>query len=162
MQKPLVFALTVCLDFILLCALDFVGTHLSLNGSDKLVRQWLESVVRWGSLHAALLLSEDAKGPVVRRWVLAHCFIGPVRNGPLDPVWKLPTREDGHVGGRQRRCWFWLLVLGDPRARLERGRQREGPESEGSSPLHEGDPLLQARLPYYARGVRLSGLSCPL
>ncbi|KAI4898291.1 hypothetical protein NFI96_033494 [Prochilodus magdalenae] len=118
MQKLLVFALTVCLDFILLCALDFVGTHLSLKGSDKLVRQWLESVVRWGSLHAALLLCEDAKGPVVRRWVLAHCFIGPVyETGRLTLFGNFPLgRTDTWVVGSVAAglgCLFWETLVPD-------------------------------------------------
>ncbi|KAI4887199.1 hypothetical protein NFI96_018102 [Prochilodus magdalenae] len=96
----------------------YTGTHLSLNGSDKLVRQWLESVVRWGSLHAALLLCEDAKGPVVRRWVLAHCFIGPVyETGRLTLFGNLAlARTDMWVVGSVAAglgCLFWETLVPD-------------------------------------------------
>ncbi|XP_036451872.1 uncharacterized protein LOC118825392 [Colossoma macropomum] len=123
MRNVLVFVLTVCLDFIIICALDFVGTHLrsrgkSLDGSDNLLRQWLESVVRCVFLYGVLLPCEDAKRPVVKRWLLAHCFIGPVwETGRLTvfgtfQLAKVDTWLVGSVAAALG-CLFWETLLPD-------------------------------------------------
>ncbi|KAL7880489.1 hypothetical protein SRHO_G00027430 [Serrasalmus rhombeus] len=99
------------------------GTHLrsrdkSLDGSDNLLRQWLESVVRCVFLYGVLLPCEDAKRPVVKRWLLAHCFIGPVwETGRLTafgnfPLAKVDTWLVGSVAAALG-CLFWETLLPD-------------------------------------------------
>uniref|UniRef100_A0A8B9L7K8 Transporter associated with antigen processing, subunit type a n=1 Tax=Astyanax mexicanus TaxID=7994 RepID=A0A8B9L7K8_ASTMX len=85
-----VFTSAVCLDFFILYVLGLVGR-------------------RWGSLET---------GPLVRRWILAHCFIAPVyETGRLTlfgnfPLEKLDTWLVGSAAAALG-CLFWETLLPD-------------------------------------------------
>ncbi|KAM9454224.1 antigen peptide transporter 2-like [Clarias gariepinus] len=124
MDKRLVAALAVFTDLVLVCVLDLAGTHLrgevrSWAGGAELLWQWTEAVLRC-SLLFSLLHCSDVTGPVMmkmmKRWILAHCFICPVYetgrltlfgNWPLEKfsLWLL-----GSVAAALG-CLFWETLL---------------------------------------------------
>ncbi|KAG9279318.1 hypothetical protein AMEX_G4833 [Astyanax mexicanus] len=128
-----VFISAVCLDFFILYVLGLVGRRwgslevverVSGGETELLLRQWLESGLRWALLSggAALLLKqqqqEEETGPLVRRWILAHCFIAPVyETGRLTlfgnfPLEKLDTWLVGSAAAALG-CLFWETLLPD-------------------------------------------------
>ncbi|KAM9454250.1 antigen peptide transporter 2-like [Clarias gariepinus] len=124
MDKRLVAALAVFTDLVLVCVLDLAGTHLrgevrSWAGGAELLWQWTEAVLRC-SLLFSLLHCSDVTGPVMmkmmKRWILAHCFMCPVYetgrltlfgNWPLEKfsLWLL-----GSVAAALG-CLFWETLL---------------------------------------------------
>uniref|UniRef100_A0AAY5ENH6 Transporter associated with antigen processing, subunit type a n=1 Tax=Electrophorus electricus TaxID=8005 RepID=A0AAY5ENH6_ELEEL len=123
MRRYLVFAFTICTDFFMLYMLDFVDTCLrcrqrSLDGTDKLVRQWVKSVLRWALLYTASIFYTDLRGSVAKRWILTHCFIGPMyETGRLAlfgnyPLAKFDMWLVGSVAAALG-CLFWEMLFPD-------------------------------------------------
>ncbi|XP_076865655.1 antigen peptide transporter 2a [Brachyhypopomus gauderio] len=121
MQKVLVFAFTICTDFVILYMLDFANTRLrsrqsNLDGNSNLVRQWVESVLRWALLYTASLFYTDLRRSVAKRWILTHCFIGPMYETARlalfgnYPLKKFDTWLIGSVAAALG-CLFWEMLF---------------------------------------------------
>lgn len=120
MSKLLVAALAVFTDLVVVYVLDLVGTHLrgkvrSLDGGGDLVRQWTEAVLRCALL-CSLFYCRDVRGRLMKRWVMAHCFITPVyETGRLTlfgnwPMEKFAMWMVGSVAAALG-CLFWETLL---------------------------------------------------
>ncbi|XP_017312650.1 antigen peptide transporter 2 [Ictalurus punctatus] len=120
MSKLLVAALAVFSDLVMVYVLDLVGTHLrgevrSLDGGADLVRQWTEAVLRC-SLLCSVFYWSDVRGQLMKRWVMAHCFITPVyETGRLTllGIWPLEKFAMWLVGSVAAAlgCLFWETLL---------------------------------------------------
>nr|CAD58764.1 novel protein similar to human transporter 2, ATP-binding cassette, sub-family B (MDR/TAP2) [Danio rerio] len=81
MQNLFMFACILCVDIVIVYTLDLGGTLLKFptrNMSYNLLRQWAESGLRCTLLYTGFTLSKNAAAPLIRRWVIVHCFIGSV------------------------------------------------------------------------------------
>ncbi|XP_053471374.1 antigen peptide transporter 2 [Ictalurus furcatus] len=120
MSKLLVAALAVFSDLVMVYVLDLVGTHLrgevrSLDGGADLVRQWTEAVLRC-SLLCSVFYWSDVRGQLMKRWVMAHCFITPVyETGRLTllGIWPLEKFAMWLVSSVAAAlgCLFWETLL---------------------------------------------------
>ncbi|KAK3511122.1 hypothetical protein QTP70_032105 [Hemibagrus guttatus] len=120
MWKLLVAVLAVSTDLVMVYVLDLVGTHLrgkvrSLDGGVDLVRQWTEAVLRCSVL-CSLFYWRDVRGRLIKRWVMAHCFITPVyETGRLTlfgnwPMEKFAMWLVGSVAAALG-CLFWETLI---------------------------------------------------
>ncbi|XP_060716371.1 antigen peptide transporter 2-like [Tachysurus vachellii] len=120
MSKRLVAALAVFTDLVVVYVLDLVFTHLrgkvsSLDGGGDLVRQWTEAVLRCALL-CSLFYWKDVRERLMKRWVMAHCFITPVyETGRLTlfgnwPMEKFAMWMVGSVAAALG-CLFWETLL---------------------------------------------------
>ncbi|XP_060754915.1 antigen peptide transporter 2-like [Neoarius graeffei] len=124
MAKLLVAALALFTDLVMIYVLDLVGSQLrgevrSLDGGADLVRQWTEAVLRCSVLCSLFHWSESdngVRGPLMKRWVLAHCFITPVyETGRLTLFGSWPLEKSamwllGSVAAALG-CLFWETLL---------------------------------------------------
>lgn len=124
MAKLLVAALALFTDLVMIYVLDLVGSQLrgevrSLDGGADLVRQWTEAVLRCSVLCSLFHWSESdngVRGPLMKRWVLAHCFIAPVyETGRLTLFGSWPLEKSamwllGSVAAALG-CLFWETLL---------------------------------------------------
>lgn len=120
MAKLLVAALAVFTDLVVVYVLDLVSTQLtgderSLDGGADLGKQWIEAVLRC-SLLCLLLHWSDEKEPLMKRWILAHCFITPVyETGRLTLFgsWQLEKFAMWLVGSGAAAlgCLFWETLF---------------------------------------------------
>ncbi|KAG7315891.1 hypothetical protein KOW79_020757 [Hemibagrus wyckioides] len=117
MSKLLVVVLAVFTDLAIVYVLDLVGTHLrgKVDGGVDLVRQWTEAVLRC-SLLFSLFCWRDVRGRLIKRWVMAHCFITPVyETGRLTlfgnwPMEKFAMWLVGSVAAALG-CLFWETLI---------------------------------------------------
>ncbi|KAK7124382.1 hypothetical protein R3I94_018678 [Phoxinus phoxinus] len=121
MQKVLVFACILCVDIIIVYTLDLGGTLLksrTRNLDHNLLRQWAESGLRCTLLYAGSMLSKDAAGPLIRRWITVHCFIASVYETgrlALFDNYRLDKFNMWLVGtvAAALACLFWEVMLPD-------------------------------------------------
>ncbi|KAG1948516.1 antigen peptide transporter 2a [Pimephales promelas] len=121
MQKALVFACILCVDIIIVYTLDLGATLLKFrtrNLDHNLFRQWAESGLRCTLLYAGSMLSKDAAGPLIRRWITVHCFIDSVYETgrlALFDNYRLDKYNSWLVGtvAAALACLFWEVMLPD-------------------------------------------------
>ncbi|MCJ8748012.1 hypothetical protein PDJAM_G00159940 [Pangasius djambal] len=123
MSKVLVAALALVLtDLVFVYVLDLLGTQWrgelrSLDGGADLLRQWTEAVLRC-SLLCSLFYWSDVRGPLMKRWILAHCFLPPVyETGRLTvfgswPLEKFALWLAGSVAAALG-CLFWETLFAE-------------------------------------------------
>ncbi|XP_065142843.1 antigen peptide transporter 2a [Paramisgurnus dabryanus] len=121
MRKVLVFACILCIDLFIVYTLDLGGTLLksrTRNLDYNLLRQWVESVLRCTLLYTGSVFFKDATDPLMKRWIVVHCFISSVYetgrsnlfgNYRLD---KFNTWLVGSVAAALA-CLFWEITLPD-------------------------------------------------
>lgn len=121
MRKVLVFACILCIDLFIVYTLDLGGTLLksrTKNLDYNLLRQWIESVLRCTLLYTGSVFFKDATDPLMKRWIVVHCFISSVYetgrsnlfgNYRLD---KFNTWLVGSVAAALA-CLFWEITLPD-------------------------------------------------
>nr|XP_055076485.1 antigen peptide transporter 2a [Misgurnus anguillicaudatus] len=121
MRKVLVFACILCIDLFIVYTLDLGGTVLksrTKNLDYNLLRQWVESVLRCTLLLIGSVFFKDATDPLIKRWIIVHCFISSVYetgrsnlfgNYRLD---KFNTWLVGSVAAALA-CLFWEITLPD-------------------------------------------------
>ncbi|XP_042601967.1 antigen peptide transporter 2-like isoform X2 [Cyprinus carpio] len=120
MRNFLVLACIICLDLIIVYALDLGGSLFTsrTNFDYNLLRQWAESGLRFKLLYAGSVLYKDAAHLLIRRWILVHCFIGSAYetgrsvlfdNSRLD---KFNSWLVGTVAAALA-CLFWEITLPD-------------------------------------------------
>uniref|UniRef100_A0A672NWG9 ABC-type antigen peptide transporter n=1 Tax=Sinocyclocheilus grahami TaxID=75366 RepID=A0A672NWG9_SINGR len=121
MRKVLVFACVLCVDIIIVYALDLGGTLLkscTRNLDHDLFRRWAESGLRCTLLCAGAALYKDAADPLIRRWITVHCFIGSVYETgrlALFDNYRLDKFNSWLVGtvAAAVACLFWEVTLPD-------------------------------------------------
>jgi len=121
MQKVLVFACILCVDIIIVYTLDLGVTLLKSRTRSldyNMLRQWAESGLRCTLLYAGSMLSKDAAGPLIRRWITVHCFIASVyETGRLTLFdnYRLDKFNMWLVGtvAAALACLFWEVMLPD-------------------------------------------------
>ncbi|XP_055076485.2 antigen peptide transporter 2a [Misgurnus anguillicaudatus] len=121
MRKVLAFACILCIDLFIVYTLDLGGTLLksrTKNLDYNLLRQWVESVLRCTLLYTGSVFFKDATDPLIKRWIIVHCFISSVYetgrsnlfgNYRLD---KFNTWLVGSVAAALA-CLFWEITLPD-------------------------------------------------
>ncbi|KAF7689483.1 hypothetical protein HF521_012836 [Silurus meridionalis] len=120
MSKLLVCVLAVVTDLLVVYVLDLASTQLrseerGLDGGYALLRQWTEAVLRC-SLLCTIFYWSDVRGSLVKRWILAHCFLNPVyETGRLTvfggwPLEKFAMWLVGSVSAALG-CLFWETLF---------------------------------------------------
>lgn len=132
MRKVLTFACILCIDMLIVYTLDLGGTLLksrTMNLDYNLLRQWVESGLRCTLLYTGLFFCKDATDPLIKRWVIVHCFVSSVYetgrssffgNYRLD---KFNTWLVGSVAAALA-CLFWEITLPDTNGDAQ-GKERK-------------------------------------
>lgn len=132
MRQVLTFACILCIDMLLVYALDISGTLLksrAMNVDYNLLRQWVESGLRCTLLYSGLIFFKDTTDALIKRWIIVHCFISSVYetgrssffgNYRLD---KCNTWLVGSVAAALA-CLFWEITLPDTNGDAQ-GKERK-------------------------------------
>lgn len=132
MHKVLTFACILCIDMLIVYMLDLGGNLFKSRTTDldyNLLRQWVESALRCTLLYTGLIFFKDATDPLIKRWVIVHCFISSVYetgrssffgNYRLD---KFNTWLFGSIAAALA-CLFWEITLPDSNGDAQ-GKERK-------------------------------------